>query len=76
MSAWTRRERTEGMNFSLFFVCWSSSNYLKDPHQRGVHYKSLYLMLDGHEYLNSFYVKTFVMLVLFLVSLSELSVLL
>ena len=63
------------MIFSLFFVCGFSSNDLKDPYKRGVHYKSLYLVLDGHVYLDSFYMETLTRLVLLLVRLSEFSML-
>ena len=54
MSLSTRWVRTGGMIFSLLSACGLISNYLKYSWRRGVHYKSLYLVLDGHVYLDSF----------------------
>lgn len=75
MSILTREARTGGMIFSLFFSYYFSSNNLKHTYKNGVHYKSLYLMLDGCVYLDSFYMDTLVRLVLLLHCLSELSML-
>ncbi len=63
------------MIFSLFFSCRFSSNDPKDPSKMGVHYESLHLVLDGHVYLDSFYMATLVRLVLLLVFLSIFSML-
>ena len=42
------------MIFSLFSACGLILNYLKMFVKKGVHYKTLYLVLDGHVYLDSF----------------------
>ena len=72
MSFSTREVRTGGMIFSLLFVFGLAPNNLKHSYKRGVHYKSLHLLLDGHVHLNSFSMDKLVRLVLLLAFWSEL----
>ena len=50
----TREVRTGGMIFSLLSACGLVPNNLEYSYKRGVHYKSLHLVLDGRVYLDSF----------------------
>ena len=72
MSLSTREVRTGGMIFSLFSIRGLVPNLLKYSWKRGVHYKSLYLVLDGQVYLDSSSLFKFRSLGLLLVCWSEL----
>ena len=72
MSSLTREVMTGGMIFSYVFYLQFSSNKLIHSYKRGVHYKSLHFVLDGHVYLDSFYTNMSIILVLLLVCWSEL----
>ena len=54
MSLSTREARTRGMIFSFLFSCGLAANNLKYSYKRGVHYKSVHLVLDDCVYLDSF----------------------
>ena len=54
MSLSTRCVRTGGMIFSLLSAYGFNSKIFEIFMKRGVHYKSLYLVLDGQVYLDSF----------------------
>ena len=75
MSLSTRCVRIGGMIFSLLSACGLIPNYLKYSWKRGVHYKSLYLVLDGHVYLDFSSLFKFKHLGFLLVFWSELSML-
>ena len=49
---WQKWPSIWGLLLVSFFASWFGSNDLKAHHKRGVHYKSLHLMLDGNVYLN------------------------
>ena len=68
----TREVMTGGMIFFVAFYLWFSSNMLIYSYNRGVHYKSLHLVLDGWVYLDSPYKDMSIMLVLLLVCWSGL----
>ena len=67
MSLSTREVRNGGMIFSLLSTCGLVPNNLEYSHKKGIHSKSLHLMLDGRVYLKSFSMDKSVRLVLFFV---------
>lgn len=66
------RNKEWGHDLLFAFYLWFSCNDMKHTYKWGVHYKSLFLVLDAHVYLDSFYMHKLVRFVLLFSCWSEL----